>query len=95
MYIHFDAHNKMVTQPIGEAVQPILATEIIHSIVTTSRIEWKDLDAYVPFSPLETLAKQLNGGEVMPLDDMKKLAGDHSKLRAILQDRLSVVRGIK
>lgn len=95
VYIHVDAHNKMVNQPIGEALQPILATEIIHSIVTTSRPEWKDLDAYVPFSPLETLAKQLDGGEAMPLEDMKKLAGDQSKLRAILQDRLSVVRGIK
>jgi len=95
VYIHVDAHNKMVNQPIGETLQPILATEIIHSIVTTSRSEWKDLDAYVPSSPLETLAKQLNGGEAMPIDALKKLAADHSKLRAILQDRLAVVRGIK
>lgn len=95
VYIHVDAHNKMVNQPIGEALQPILASEIILSIVTASRPEWKDLDAYVPSSPLETLAKQLNSGEPMALDALKKLAGDQSRLRAILQDRLSVVRGIK
>ena len=95
VYIHVDAHNKMVNQPIGESLQPLMAAEIILSIVTTSRPDWKDLDAYVPSSPLETLAKQLNGGEVMPLDSLKKLAGDHSKLRATLQDRLSVVRAIK
>ena len=89
VYIHVDAHNKMVNQPIGEALQPILATEIILSIVTDSLSEWKDLDAYVSSSPLETLAKQLGEGGVMPLDMLKKLAADHSRLRALLQDRLS------
>lgn len=95
VYIHVDAHNKMVNQPIGEALQPILAAEIIVSIVTASRPEWKDLEAYVPSSPLETLAKQLGDGDIISLDALKKLSSDHSRLRAIIQDRLSVVRGIK
>lgn len=95
VYIHVDAHNKMVNQPVGEALQPMLAAEIITSIVVASRAEWKELDAYVPSSPLETLARQLNGGDPMPLESLKTLAGDNSRLRAILQDRLSVVRSIK
>ncbi|TPL93814.1 hypothetical protein [Mesorhizobium sp. B2-3-12] len=95
VYIHIDAHNGMVNSPIGAPLQPILASEIILSIVTASKSEWKDLDEFVPSSPLETLSRQLGDAEPLTLDTLKKLANDPSRLRAVLQDRLSVVRGIK
>ena len=95
VYIHIDAHNKMVNQPVGEVLQPILGSEIILSIVTDSKLEWMDLEEFVPSSPLATLAKALGDGEPMPLEKLKKLANDPSRLRAVLQDHLSVVRGIK
>lgn len=37
VYMHIDAHNKMVTSSLGDTVQPILAAEIMLSILLESR----------------------------------------------------------
>ncbi|WP_019832710.1 hypothetical protein [Sphingomonas sp. PR090111-T3T-6A] len=94
VHIHIDAHNKMIGSPIGDALQPMLAAEIILSIMLDSVDEWKDLETIDSSSPLATLAKQLGDAEPLGLDDLKKLCARPSKLRAILQDRLSVVRAL-
>jgi hypothetical protein len=94
VYVHIDAHNKMINSPIGDALQPMLAAEIILTIMLISFADWKDLELIDPASPLATLAKQLGDGTPLGLDDMKKLGHDSAKLRALLQDRLSVVRAI-
>jgi hypothetical protein len=94
VHIHIDAHNKIVNSPVGDSLQAVLSAEIITSIVVDSLSEWQDLEAVDPASPLATLTKQLGGTEPMPLDELRKLCARPSKLRAILQDRLSVVRAI-
>lgn len=94
VYVHIDAHNKMINSPVGDALQPMLAAEIILTIMLMSFADWKDLDSIDPASPLATLAKQLGNDSPLGLDDLKKLGNDTAKLRALLQDRLSVVRAI-
>lgn len=95
VYVHADAHNKMINSPIGDAMQPMLAVEMILTIMTTSFSEWKDLDAPHPASPLSTLAKQLGSNQApIPFDDLKKITSQPSRLRALLQDRLAVVRAL-
>ncbi|MES3056622.1 hypothetical protein O6V14_13385 [Sphingomonas faeni] len=95
VYVHVDAHNKMVNSQAGEVLQPLLASEIIVSIVTASRADWKDLNEVDASSPLATLMKQLGDSEPLSLEEFKTLANEPSRLRAVLQDRLSVVRSIK
>jgi hypothetical protein len=94
VYVHIDAHNKMVGSAAGDTLQPILASEIIHTIILASREDWKDLDNIVPSSPLATLAKQLGQSAPLSLEELKTLSNSPAILRAILQDRLSVIRSL-
>lgn len=94
VHIHIDAHNKMANTAIGDSLQPLLAAEIITSIILESLSEWKDLETIDAASPLATLAKQLGDSEPMTPDDLRKLCSRPAKLRAVLQDRLAVVRSL-
>jgi hypothetical protein len=95
VWVHTDAHNKMATSNLGETMQPLLASEIISTIVLESFKDWKDSAEADPASPLATLLKQFGGDTPLPLSELKALASKPSKLRATLQDRLSVLSALK
>lgn len=95
VHIHIDAHNRMANNPIGETLQPLLAAEIISSIIMESMPEWKDAETIEPASPLATLAKQLGEGAPLTVSELRLLCTRPSKLRALLQSKLSVLRAIR
>ena len=95
VWIHVDAHNRMVSSTLGEALQPALAAEIISSILLESFKEWKDAEAVEAASPLATLLKQLGKEKPLSLGGLKALVSNPPLLKATLQDRLSVVAALK
>lgn len=95
VYMHVDAHNRMVASPIGETLQPILASEIILSVLVESLDDWKDVLSPPPSSPLSTLLKQLSKEGTTTLEDLRKLVLQPSRARALFQDRLSVLKALK
>ncbi|MCF6121202.1 hypothetical protein L2449_30745 [Mesorhizobium muleiense] len=96
VYVHIDAHNRLVSSAnLGDAFQPFLAAEIVLSILTESLSEWKDLEAPHPTSPLATLLQQLSKNSPMALDTLKNAVITPGRARALLQDRLAVVQAIK
>lgn len=94
VFVHADAYHKMANSKLGDSLQPVLAAEIISTILLESYPEWKDLIEVESGSPLETLLGQLGKGKSMTLDDLKKLAKNHALLRACLQDHLSIVQNL-
>lgn len=95
VWVHVDAHNRMVSSSLGEAMQPSLAAEIISSILLESYKEWKDVEAIESASPLSTLLKQLGKEKPLSLGGLKALVANPPLLKATLQDRLSVVAALK
>ncbi|SFJ14851.1 hypothetical protein SAMN04515648_2881 [Phyllobacterium sp. CL33Tsu] len=95
VWIHIDAHNKLVSSSLGESLQPVLATEIITTILLESFREWKDSDSIDSTSPLTTLMKQLGKEKTITLADLKTLVANPPLLKATLQDRLFVVGTLK
>jgi hypothetical protein len=95
VWIHIDAHNKMVSSSLGESLQPMLAAEIILSILLESCEEWKTADSVEAASPLATLLKQLGKEKPLTLASLKNLVANPPLLKATLQDRLSVVTALK
>lgn len=95
VWLHVDAHNRMVSSSLGEAMQPSLATEIISSILLESFKEWKDAEVVEAASPLSTLLKQLGKEKPLSLGGLKALVANPPLLKATLQDRLSVVAALK
>lgn len=95
VWVHADAHAKLTTGALGEAMQPILASEIIFSIVLESIHEWKEQTEAAPDTPLANLLAKLGGDQPMPLGELKSLASKPSHLRATLQDRLSVLSALR
>ncbi|TIL38585.1 hypothetical protein [Mesorhizobium sp.] len=96
VYIHVDAHNRLVSSSsLSGAFQPFLAAEIVLSILTESLGEWKDLEVPHPTSPLATLLKQLGKNSPLTLDALKSAVTTPARARAILQDHLAVVQAIK
>jgi hypothetical protein len=95
VWLHLDGHNKMVATSLGESLQPMLAAEIISSILLESFKEWQFLDAVDLASPLATLLKQLGKEKPLTLEGLKSLVAKPPALRAMLQDRLSVVTALK
>ncbi|MER8701346.1 hypothetical protein [Mesorhizobium sp. M1273] len=96
VYIHLDAHNRLVSSPaLGEAFQPMLAAEIVQSVLSDSYDDWKDLQAPHPNSPLTTLLKQLGKENAMKLEDLKSIVASPARAKALLQDRLSVVQSLR
>ncbi|WP_326914463.1 hypothetical protein [Sphingopyxis chilensis] len=95
VYVHADAHNKMVSSQIGEALQPMLGAEIIAAILVESLKDWQNADQVDPASPLTTLLKQLGKEKPLTLQGLQALISRPSLLKATLQDRLSVVAAVK
>lgn len=95
VWLHVDAHNSMVSSTFGESMQPVLAAEIMSSILLESFREWKDADVVDPASPLNTLLKQLGREKPLSLSGLKALVERPPLLKATLQDRLSVVAALK
>ena len=95
VWVHIDAHNKMVSSSLGESMQPMLAAEIISSILLESFKEWKDSEDVEAASPLATLLKQLGKEKPLTLAGLKTLVANPPMLKGILQDRLSVVNALK
>ena len=94
VYVHEDAHNKMTNSPLGESLQPLLAAEIITTILVESFEEWGKSSTVAKGSALETLLKKLGNGKPLPLAELKVLVSTPSKLRAVLQDQLAVVQSL-
>lgn len=95
VWVHADAHARLTTGVLGEAMQPILASDIIFSIVLESVHEWKEQAEPAPDTPLANLLAKLGGDQPMPLGELKSLASKPSLLRATLQDRLSVLSALR
>lgn len=95
VWIHIDAHNKMVSSTLGQSIQPMLAAEIISSILLTSFDEWKDLDTVEKGSALASVLKQLGKEMPLTLAGLKSLTAHPPLLKATLQDRLSAVIALK
>ncbi|KQS76373.1 hypothetical protein [Rhizobium sp. Leaf383] len=95
VWIHSDAHAKLTTGTLGEAMQPLLASDIIAIILAESLPEWKDQLEAAPDSALSNLLDKLGGEAPMPLSELKALVSKPSSLRAFLQDRLSVLSAFR
>jgi hypothetical protein len=95
VFVHADAHNKMVSAAIGESLQPMLGAEIISSILLDSFKDWQAAESVDPASPLATLLKQLGKEKPLSLQGLKALVLRPPLLKATLQDRLSVVAAVK
>lgn len=95
VYVHADAHNKMVSAAIGESLQPMLGAEIITAILLESFKDWQAAESVDPASPLATLLKQLGKEKPLTLQGLKTLVQRPPLLKATLQDRLSVVATVK
>ncbi|TAX97703.1 hypothetical protein ELH94_14845 [Rhizobium leguminosarum] len=95
VWVHADAHSKLTTSSLGDVVQPLLASEIITAILLESHYEWKAREAVDERSPLANLLQKLGGENPMELRELQSLAGNPSKLRAVVQDRLSVLGALR
>jgi len=96
VWIHQDAHNKMASSALGQTLQPLLAAEIISYVLAESVQELEGVTDVEANSPLATILKQL-GTEKKPLrlESLKALVKEPPKLKAALQDQLSVVSALK
>ena len=96
VYVHSGVHNKITNDRLGEGIQKFLATEVIVQVLQDSIDDWKDLDTVVVRSPLAALLKNLDSGNPMSISDLRSLVdgGRRKKLRALLQNDMSIVRAL-
>lgn len=95
VWVHADAHAKLATSSLGDAMQPLLASEIISIILTESFNDWKEQPEVSAESALANLLEKLGGDEPMQLSALKTLVSKPTLLRATLQDRLSVISALR
>jgi hypothetical protein len=95
VYVHTDAHQKMVSGASGEFLQPVLGAEIISAILLESFKDWRQLESVDTASPLATLLKQLGKENPLTLQSLKTLVQRPPLLKATLQDRLSVLSALR
>jgi len=95
VWVHADAHAKLTTSTLGDVVQPLLASEIITAILLESHYEWKARVTVDEKSPLANLLQKMGGETPMELGELQALAANPSKLRAVVQDRLSVLGALR
>lgn len=94
VYLHVEAYNRMVGAPIGDALQPLLASEIIATVLLESARDWERLEIPPARSPLATVLKQFEKSKSLSLAELRALVAKPALLRAELQDRLNVVRSL-
>lgn len=96
VYVHAEAHTKMVDTKLGDALQPLLASEIITTILQLSLNDWESLSEPPPGSALESVMKQVQKTVPITLSDLAKMTRSQpSLLRAHLQSRLAVLHSLK
>lgn len=96
VYIHSDAHDRLVDSKLGDALQPMLAAEIIASILTQSLPDWESLETAPEGSPLEKLVGQLSEDKSLKLSELAAMVKTKpSHARALVQSRLGVVQSLK
>jgi hypothetical protein len=97
VYVHADAHNRMAdNNKLGDAIQPLLASEIISSILEQALPDWGKLTEAPKGSALDTLLKQLGKSAQITVHQLADLARTKpSHLRALIQTRLNVLNAIK
>jgi hypothetical protein len=96
VYVHAEAHTKMVDTKLGDALQPLLASEIITTILQMSLTDWENLAEPSSGSALESVLKQIQKAVPMSLPDLASLTRSQPNLlRAHLQSRLAVLQSLK
>lgn len=95
VWVHADAHAKLTTSSLGDVIQPMLASEIITAILLESYPDWEKLNEVHRQSPLANLLAKLGGEDPMDLVDLQATARNPSRLRATIQDRLSVLGALR
>jgi len=96
VYVHADAHTKLIDTKLGDSLQPFLASEILATILQQSLPDWEKQTEVAKGSPLETLLKQMQKDGPISLPDLATMAKSNlGKLRAQLQSRLNVVQSLK
>lgn len=96
VYVHADSHNRLVDTKLGDAVQPLLAAEIVTTILQQSLTDWENLDEAPKGSALDRLLKQLRKVSPITLSDLAELVRTKpSRARALVQSRLDVVQSLK
>jgi hypothetical protein len=96
VHIHVDAHARLVDTKLGDAVQPLLAAEIVTSILQQSVYDWENLEQPPKGSAIETLVKQLGKVQPVSLLELAELVRTKpSRVRAMVQSRLGVVQALR
>lgn len=96
VHVHADAHVRLGETKLGEAVQPLLAAEIVTSILQQSLSDWENLESAPKGSALETLVTQLSKVEPISVAKLASLIRTNpSRVRALAQSRYGVVQSLR
>ena len=95
VFVHLDRYDALVDTKLGDALQPLWASEIISQILVESLSEWEALQEAPEGSPLANLLKKIAKSEKMTLSDMAKLVRSPARLKAQLQSQLSVLAALR
>jgi hypothetical protein len=96
VYFHADAQNRLAHSKLGDAVQPLIAAEIVTNILQQSVGDWEKLQEPPKGSALDTLLKQLRKVSPVTVTELAAMIRTKpSKVRAIIQSRLDVMRLLK
>lgn len=94
VHFHVDAFNKMAGQKLGDALQPMVAADILAQIIEQSFPEWKDVTNPEKRSPLANLLKKFNDTPMSTIEGLKSKINSPAKMRAVIQDRFAALHGI-
>jgi hypothetical protein len=95
VFVHADRYEALVDTKLGDALQPLWASEIISQILVESLSEWENSGEAAEGSPLANLLKKIDKSGRMTLPDLAKLARSPAKLKAQLQSQLSVLAALR
>lgn len=96
VHVHVEAQTRLVDTKLGDAVQPMLAAEIVTSILQQSLADWENLKEPAKGSALETLLKQLSKTAPITLPELAvSVKTKPSRVRALIQSRLNVIQSLK
>lgn len=95
VFVHADRYDALVDTKLGNAIQPLWASEIISQILTESLSDWEALSEAPEGSPLANLLKKIGTSGKMPLPELAKLTRSPARLKAQLQSKLSVLTALR
>jgi len=93
-HVHIDAFNRMAGQRMGELMEPIMAADMLAQVIEQSSHDWETITSPGKRSPLTNLMKKFEGTKLETLSGMRESIKAPAMLRAIIQERLSVLRAI-